>query len=391
MANLDVLVFPMVVVGFFALATATLTAGGFARFGFPLPPAERRIGCIDGLRGYLALTVMLHHFIIWLQVAKLGGLWRAPSVPLFNEFGASSVALFFMTTGLVFYPRILAGLNACNWRAVYTSRFFRLMPAVIWSVALITAVIMMRTGRRPDLSYVKPFLEWISSIFEPPLLGYPDSGRLNAYVMWSLRYEWIFYLALLPACALASDLLKQARLPIWIVPLALISICFLVYQIDGRADKVKFFPAFGLGMIAFEIRKLPRVSMLLRSKIFSLLGGASLLVGITAFSTPYMTGLIFLAIFFACVVCGNDFGGILSTRGALVLGECSFSIYLLHGLVLDIIFVDCAGLLKQFSVNLIPIILPVVSVFISLLAAISFLLIERPAIRLGAKISKAWK
>jgi hypothetical protein len=56
-----------------AYVVATFAAGLLANRGFPLPPEERRIGCIDGLRGYLALSVFAHHFIKWIQVIRFPG------------------------------------------------------------------------------------------------------------------------------------------------------------------------------------------------------------------------------------------------------------------------------------------------------------------------------
>lgn len=41
------------------------------------------------------------------------------------------MALFFMTIGLVFYPRVLAGLSGTFWPAVYMSRMFRLMLVIV--------------------------------------------------------------------------------------------------------------------------------------------------------------------------------------------------------------------------------------------------------------------
>ncbi len=77
--------------------------------GFPLASGKDRIGCTDGLRGYLALFVLAHHFFIWVQIDRPGGTWAKPTVDVFNNFGQGTVALFFMTTGLVFYPYILSG------------------------------------------------------------------------------------------------------------------------------------------------------------------------------------------------------------------------------------------------------------------------------------------
>src|SRR6476661_365493 len=91
-----------------AYLSATILSGRVATAGFPLPPDERRIGCIDGLRGYLALSVLVYHAIVWMQLTRLGGSWSPPQLALFEQLGAGSVALFFMVTGLLFYPRVKA-------------------------------------------------------------------------------------------------------------------------------------------------------------------------------------------------------------------------------------------------------------------------------------------
>lgn len=47
-----------------AAAMAVLAGTALARAGFPLPAPHKRIGCVDGLRGFLALSVLAHHFVI---------------------------------------------------------------------------------------------------------------------------------------------------------------------------------------------------------------------------------------------------------------------------------------------------------------------------------------
>ena len=374
-----------------AFVVATLSGSAIARAGFPLPLAERRIGCIDGLRGYLALIVMVHHFIMWLQITKLGGTWGPLSSNLFNQFGAGGVGLFFMTTGLVFYPRIIAGFGACTWRSIYTSRIFRLLPAVALSVALVTLLIMLRTGRRIDLAYPKAAMAWISTRGEPPLLGYTDSGRLNAYVLWSLYFEWIFYIAILPLCALATDVLRLVKQPSWIVPLALLALSTCGALLHHPPQVLKYLPAFAVGMLCYEIQRIPALAQILRTPVSTLAAAGSLLTGMVAFSSPFGFGLPLFGFFFACVACGNDFMGIFRTRGALVLGECSFSIYLLHGLALDIVYVDFAPLIGRLSLSELPALLPGVSFVVVLMTAVCYLLVERPAILLGSQIARRWK
>ena len=379
-----------------AVAIATVIALNLARVGFPLPPSGRRIGCVDGLRGYLALSVVAHHFVVWVQVDRMGLQWAPPSINLLNQLGAGAVALFFMTTGLVFYPIVLAGFRSTSWVAVYTSRAFRILPLVVVSVLIISAIIVLRTGVAPDRHYVPAVMRWLTSWSEPPLLGYPDSGRVNAYVLWSLWFEWVFYLLLLPLCALAMDAVRVAGRPTWVVPLGLLLAATIGRLIVGRLgihsaaiDRIglQYLPLFSVGMFAYEIQGRERMRKMLRRPVFSAVGAIALILGMTVAPFPYGFALPLFAIFFMCVACGNDFWGILTTRGALVLGECSFSIYLLHGILLDVLFVD----LRAFEARNVAILLPVVAVAVTLVASASYLAVERPAIRAGKSIVRVFE
>ncbi|MDP4026937.1 acyltransferase [Methylobacterium sp. NEAU 140] len=366
---------------------AWLAAFLVARAGFPLPPSRGRIGCLDGLRGLLALAVLVHHGIVWLQVERLGGAWAPPALNLFNQLGAGAVGLFFMTTGLLFYPRVRAGVRACSWPALLTGRFFRIVPLVAVSVGLVTALIAVRTGRGLDAGYPAAAFRWISAWDEPPLLGYPDSGRLNAYVLWSLRYEWIFYLLVLPACALARDL-TRGRLPAWTIPAALLvgALCVGASQVRTR-PMPQILPLFALGMLTWEVQARERVARWLRTPAAAVLAVAALAAGMVAAPSPYGPALPLFAGFFACVACGNTLGGLLRTRAALVLGECSFGIYLLHGLVLSVLFTDLRGVTAAIPTDVLPLVLlPAAALVVALVTPLTYLAVERPAIRLGARL-----
>jgi peptidoglycan/LPS O-acetylase OafA/YrhL len=372
-----------------AYAAATLAAGLVARAGFPLPPAERRLGCIDGLRGYLALSVLIHHVVIWLQVTRLGGTWSPPAVNALNQLGAGAVALFFMTTGFVFYPRVLAGLRASPWPAIYIGRVFRILPLVIASGAIVTVIIVLRTGRVPDGRFPLAALQWVISWSDPPLLGEPESGRINAYILWSLWYEWLFYLVVLPACAAAMDGVR-GRLPSWVVPVALIAAAPLARALHVPGAIVPYLPLFGLGMLAYEGRERAWIAGLLRSPAMSLAAGAALGWGMVAAPTPYKAAMPLFGFFFACVACGNSLFGLLTSRGALVLGECSFGIYLLHGIVLSLIFVEGGHATASLTSAEMLALLPVAAILTAWLTAATYLVVERPAIALGRRLAGRW-
>ena len=142
---------------------ATLVASGIGRSGFPLPLDDRRLGCVDGLRGYLAVSVLIHHFFIWIQATRLEGTWSPPSINGLNQLGAGSVGLFFMTTGLVFYPRVLRGFGGVSWPAVYTTRVFRIVPLIAASLSAITLLIVLRTGGIAYGRYPLDAAKWIST------------------------------------------------------------------------------------------------------------------------------------------------------------------------------------------------------------------------------------
>lgn len=374
-----------------AFVMSTFAAGLVARTGFPLPSSKRRIGCIDGLRGYLALSVLVHHFIIWMQVTRLGGVWEPPSVNLFNQFGAGGVGLFFMTTGLVFYPRILAGFRASSWLSIYTTRVFRIVPLVVVSVAIITLIIAARTSAIDigvAIAAAKWSTPWLPIMGSEPM-GPPEGTYPMIAVFWSLSYEWLFYLLVLPACALTMDIIRD-RLPTWTVPLALLAGALAARVLQFPGSMLIYLPLFAIGMLAYECQCRGWIVRVLRTPAMTIFSAVSVLVGMISAQTPYTVTMPLFGFFFTCVACGNSIGGILKTKGALLLGECSYSIYLLHGALLSLLFVEGKSSISAIPTDHLPILMPLVAVAIALLATITYLLIERPAIYFGSRLAKYW-
>ncbi|MBN9554219.1 MAG: acyltransferase family protein, partial [Alphaproteobacteria bacterium] len=254
------------------------------------------------------------------------------------------------------------------------------------------AIIFLRSYALPDSRYLGAALKWISSWDEVPLLGYADSGRLNAYVLWSLRYEWLFYILLLPMCAAAMDSVRTLRWPTWLVPagflIAAISGRMVVRKVGLSVPVLGYLPLFAIGMLAYELSKSPAIKSALMKPWIGVLVFAGLIVGMLISSSPYGIALPFFSFFFVCVACGNSFGGLLGGRGALILGECSFSIYLLHGIILDILFVEASGFHARIATQFLPIVLPLATLAVTAVAAISFLVIERPSISLGKRLAR---
>ncbi|QEY17069.1 acyltransferase [Cellvibrio sp. KY-GH-1] len=86
-----------------------------------------RYPIIDGLRGYLAISVFIHHFVVtWYW--KVGGGWGRPPETFFHNLGKVGVILFFVTTGFLFSTQLIRKRYRVNIHDLIVSRFFRIVP-----------------------------------------------------------------------------------------------------------------------------------------------------------------------------------------------------------------------------------------------------------------------
>ena len=378
--------------GLAGLVGATWLGSAAARLGFPVPDERRRLGAIDGLRGYLALLVMVHHFATYLLLSTDGGGWRDADAPVLRNFGGGSVALFFMITGALFFPKTWGGVGGNDWRSMYLSRVFRILPLQIVAVAAIALVAWTRVDAIGDswISFPARFALWLTCYSQPMLFGYRGSAMVNAFVLWSLWVEWRFYLLVLPPVALAIGLLG-ARRGRWLVPAALLA-SGIAIRYGGDPALARFNQSiFACGMLALLARE-SRLAPFLRGPAAALIAGVALALVVAILPEPDRAlPLAVYTLFFACVICGNRFGGLLATRGALVLGEASFSIYMLHGVLLNIVFVSGGALVAAVPVAARPWLLAVLIPAMSLVAIATYLLVERPMIGIGRRLAAQWR
>ncbi|WP_185829199.1 acyltransferase family protein [Sphingomonas ginkgonis] len=368
---------------------AYLAAGTLVRRGFPLPEPSSRLGRIDGLRGLLAMSVVIHHFFLWMQIQYFAAPWEAPSIALLNQLGAGAVGLFFMTTGFVFYPRVLNGFRDTSWITVLVSRAFRILPLVIVSTVAAAVISFLFLGGSHDIGdYGGQMLLWVATWGEPNLGGLADSGRINAYVLWSLKYEWAFYLFVLPLSAVAMDIARALRFPSWTVPAGLLVATAGFRLVDQVEKHATFLPLFAVGMLAFEASRSPALRRILTARPVGIAATIGLVVGALTTPLPYYASLPLFSFFFVCVACGNRLFTTLGKPNWLVLGECSFGIYLLHGIVLFAIFTAGQPLVPSISADAFLVAMPLASVIIAPLTAACFVGIEKPMIATGKRIAR---
>lgn len=377
------------------LVVVTLAAGKWAVRYVPRPDQAARLGAVDGLRGYLAWAVFLSHGSIWLSVDRFGGEW-GETLPL-PALGGPAVAMFFMATGLVFYPVVIRGPAVTNWPALYITRIFRIVPMTLVSVTAVLLVIMARVEALPRPEDIRPFIVWVATIAEPPLLGYRDSALVNAGVLWTLKLEWCFYFLMLPAMAIAMQAARsmgidRRRAIIGItLATAAVTLAGRWLRIDAITWNMPYVTLFCAGMVAFECREIPRLKAFLSSGRATIPAVAALAGGVylwTDWSSASLTSILLMFVFFAAVTAGNDIWGALSNRGAIVLGQCCFGVYLLHGIALFAVFVFANDTLASAPTRWLPFILPFVALIILAIVSWMHVAIELPFIDRGRRLAR---
>lgn len=298
------------------------------------PAAAQRYASIDGLRGLLALFVFIHHAAIWYGYLR-SGQWEAPPSQLFNHFGQSGVAFFFMITGFLFSARLLE-TRPVDWGRLYVSRLLRLAPLYCVVLALLFGLVAWLSDfeRRDGWgSLAKDVLDWLLFTVRraPDINGLHQTSLLIAAVSWSLPYEWLFYLAL-PLLAWAMGKPPSRRIRRLSLFLSLLVMVLLKV-------KLIYLGLFGGGVMAAYLLRKPGWRAWAVSTQASWLALLALGLAIAVFPGAFKWGAVaLLACCFAPIACGNSLFGLLQRPTLRCLGEMAYGIYLLHGLLLFCLF-----------------------------------------------------
>lgn len=374
--------FPAFAAVLLALATAKVLIW---RFGSP--SAVGRFATIDGLRGYLAFFVFVHHSCIWYFYLKTSQ-FDAPPSNFMANIGRASVSLFFMITGFLFSTKIINDKEkGVDWIKLYVSRVLRLTPLYLFAMLLLFVSVAFVSGftlAQSPLTLAVNALRWIgfSSFGEPDLNGVEGTKLILSGVPWTLAYEWGFYLCL-PLLAVA----------IGAVP----SLAVLIIGFVGVLDLVhfhaesRFLAPFLGGILAALLCRHAWFRDLSRKRFVSLIAIAAIAAAIILFPTTYARiPLGLLSLSFAVIAGGATLFGALTSQLSRMLGELAYSIYLLHGFILFTLFNLVIG--RQSARVFTPAehwftILLTTPVLI-LVSYTTFRLIEKPAMRYTESVSR---
>ena len=96
----------MIYIGLILLLIVGISTISFSNLFFKFSIKSYKYSSIEGLRGFLAFFVFIHHYGIWYHYIHTGE-WRSfENISLFQHFGGTSVRFFFLITGFLFFDNV---------------------------------------------------------------------------------------------------------------------------------------------------------------------------------------------------------------------------------------------------------------------------------------------
>lgn len=291
----------------------------------------RRYLFLDGLRGIAAISVINTH--IW-RLAHYGFTFEGYNAQLqYNHFfGSIGVQIFFCITGFLFFDQIIKKKATFDWEKFFKARIKRLVP--IYIVAISLCVIMFlcfdTTRTLKSLDYYKIMRLFFFGFYGAGAgenIGGANPGMYTV-VIWTLSFEWAFYLFMPILCIIMKS--TYLFITALIVSIALASTGYF-------SGSELLWPLFATGGVAAYIFNKGIVAKGLASH--ALLVVAAALVALYFYSGQKRlfvmnSYLIVSAIFVLLIIARNK---IFECKVFVYLGEVSYSLYLLHVLVINII------------------------------------------------------
>jgi peptidoglycan/LPS O-acetylase OafA/YrhL len=375
-----------------ALAVPSLRPFLISLFSHPIPPHQAYQKGFDTLRGFAAIFVAYGH--CWWATYPIFDATR--TIIPFIGYGTKAVPIFAVLSGFLIYRSgLLAVGSVAQLRAYIVRRFFRIYP-----VYLLGVLLCLVTGQYLDNSHFTASGYFFSDLFMFPAIMWP--GGFANPPTWSLYVEVSFY-AVLPLMIIAVGRKRM------------VALCVLLLVASITADyPSRFFVLwryFFMGIIASEASQ----KLGFRTALAAFITGGGLLIydlrgpthdwlghlGIGQVQADGATlGLgLGCSLLVASLPTLPAIGAALNVAPLRIVGVISYSVYITHFFYIranfpEIVLFTKAGTppLTQYFTGLAPFpawYLPLVF-FPGILfwGSVSFLLIERPGIRLGQYLLK---
>lgn len=284
---------------------------------------QGRFESLDGLRGILAINVLFQHAATsWFYFQT--GVWEIVNIRFYRHLGGEAVIIFLIMTSFLYWSKMIAQKGEVDEGYLYRSRFLRLAPMYIFCAGLIVFSVLIQSGLDIDMKQtIKDILSWLTvGLITTQSVNNVNIIPINAGIHWTLHFEWFFYL-MLPILAI---FLRNKKMIVLSMPLV-----FYALSSPDRGYWAIFF--FGI-MAAHIYSNYPNLKIF-DKRILNILPILGVILVYLMNYKPYSFSQYFVSMgVFLCFVYGADLFGFLKSLTAKFLGTLSYSIYLIHGIVL---------------------------------------------------------
>lgn len=170
------------------------------------PPAQPRLRRLECLRGAAAFYVFLHHYVHVVVTPQV------PWVGRFFKFGQFAVLLFFVVSGFVIYYSSVGREGALRFRSYFIRRFRRIYPPFVLALLITWIAQCVYEGELADPRGLE-LLGNLLMLQDTNVASWFAPYLRNA-ALWSLSYEWAFYLLFFATHTLWRD---RVALQKWVV------------------------------------------------------------------------------------------------------------------------------------------------------------------------------
>ena len=350
---------------------------------------SRKIPALTGIRGYAAYWVVLFHVGFLTSNVRSS---REIGNLIVVRSGYLGVDLFFILSGYVLTLTYGKNLRTLNWpalRAFAIGRLFRILP-LHWLV-LVTFVI------------ASPWLIGNMGSSDPRTLG----GLLASFFLvqswvgiplvwngpaWSLSAEWLAYLGF-PFMAVGIMRIQKIRTALILLFVGLgafAALCLFSHQpgLDHtrKLGLLRCLFEFPAGMLICRTEQLRPLTRQIANRLFVI--GAALLIPALASTRLEVLALpAFSLVIASCAAEAGIAERIFGSRPAFFLGEISFSIYLVHFLLMKLA-IRVADVVDPGDTTMLVALLVGVAMLVIPIAWITWRWIEIPAVRWGRTFTK---
>ncbi|MEO6015537.1 MAG: acyltransferase [Devosia sp.] len=298
--------------------------------------ASQRVAALDGLRGWAALSVVLYH-ATWESFGVIYPEYRSFVPSLFGD-GGLAVAVFFVLSGYVLTIGRWRRADNPNLLLTLVRRYIRLELPILAVVLLYLAVVLLGWSQAQIAAPIIQRDDWLSTFdnFVPDLPGAILFATVR--VFWIARsfnygpFLWTMIVELIGSVVVL--LLSHRARSLW-VPLT-----FLVLFAGLLLWKFPLAAPFPIGATIALLQRHGVLFAQLSGVTESRIATTLLFVALMAAAWVQMTFVSLLPIslvgvvVFLCVLRSSPAQSFLSNRLSGWLGTLSFSLYLVHVLVL---------------------------------------------------------